>query len=148
MPFIYLAVPLIAAIIAQISKFFIPDNRLQFTFRNLLAYSGMPSTHAAVTVSLTTIIALTEGINSPLFAVSLLITFLALRDAMGIRQYIGTQGQVLNELVEDLEEDEYLDDAYPQLIEKVGHTPIQLATGTLIGILVACLMYYFWPSIT
>lgn len=144
MPFIYLAVPLIAACVAQISKFFIPDNRLRFNLRNLLAYSGMPSTHAAVTVSLTTIIALTQSINSPLFAVSLLITFLALRDAMGIRQYIGQQGEVLNELVEELEEDKFVDDDYPRLIEKVGHTPIQLATGIIIGILVAFITYNFW----
>lgn len=145
MPFIYLAVPLIATVIAQISKFFIPDNHLRFTLRNLLAYSGMPSTHAAVTVSLTTIIALTESIASPLFALSLLITFLALRDAMGIRRYIGQQSEVLNELVDDLEEDKFVDDVYPRLIEKVGHTPIQLATGTLIGVLVALISFYFWP---
>jgi acid phosphatase family membrane protein YuiD len=142
MSFIYIIVPLIAVFIAQISKFFIPQNRLKPTLKNLLAYSGMPSSHAAVTVSLVTIIGLKLGINSPIFAISALMSFLALRDALGIRQYIGRQGKIINELVEDLNEDKYLDDRYPQLIEKVGHTPKQILVGSSIGLLVAIIFYY------
>lgn len=145
MTYIYLIVPILAVLVAQISKFFIPENHLRFSFKNLLAYSGMPSSHAAITMSLATIIYLTEGFTSPLFAVAVLVAFIALRDAIGIRQYIGKQGKVLNELVEDLGEDEYIDDAYPRLIEKVGHTPMQILTGALVGILVAIICFYFWP---
>lgn len=142
MSVLYLLVPLIAVGIAQISKFFIKKNHLQFSLKNLLAYSGMPSSHAALTISLTTIIGLGQGILSPLFAVTLLLTIITLRDAMGIRQYIGKQGKVLNELVEDLNEDRYLDDQYPHLIEKVGHTPKQIMVGSVIGFMVALLGYY------
>ncbi len=141
MPFIYLIVPIVAVFIAQVSKFFLPRNRLKPSLKNLLAYSGMPSSHAAVTISLSTIIGLIQGFDSPIFALSILMTFIALRDALGIRQYIGRQGKVINELVEDLNEDEYLDDKYPQLIEKVGHTPNQIIVGSCIGFLVAVFFY-------
>jgi acid phosphatase family membrane protein YuiD len=142
MPFIYIIVPLVAVFIAQVSKFLIPKNHLKPSIKNLLAYSGMPSSHAAVTISLMTIIGLTQGLASPLFSLATLVTFLALRDAMGIRQYIGKQGKVINELVEDLNEDRYLDDRYPQLIEKVGHTPTQIVVGALIGFFVAIVCFF------
>lgn len=141
MSYIYIIAPLVAVFIAQMSKFFIPRNHLKPSIKNLLAYSGMPSSHAAVTISLMTIIGLMQGIDSALFALAALMTFLALRDAMGIRQYIGKQGKVINELVEDLNEDRYLDDRYPQLIEKVGHTPMQIIAGALIGFFVAIVCY-------
>lgn len=141
MSLLYLIVPLIAVLIAQISKFLISTNHLKLTLKNLLAYSGMPSSHAAVTISLATIIGLREGFDSALFAIAILVAFLALRDAMGIRQYIGKQGQIINELVDDLNEDRFLDDRYPQLIEKVGHTPAQIIVGTIIGLLVAIISH-------
>ncbi len=137
MPYIYLIAPAIAGLIAQLSKIFIPSNRLVWSWKNLIAYSGMPSSHAAITVSLTALIAIKLGLDSPLLAVSALFSFLALRDALGIRRYIGKQGKAINELVEDLKEDDYLDDRYPSMIEKVGHTPRQIAAGTIIGLIVA-----------
>lgn len=144
MTLLYLIVPLISVCIAQVSKFFIKSNHLSFKAKNLLAYSGMPSSHAAITVSLATIIGFGEGFYSPIFALAILITFITLRDALGIRQYIGKQGEVLNELVEDLNEDRYLDDAYPQLVERVGHTKKQIIIGSLIGIIVAVIGHYFF----
>ncbi len=141
MPFAYILVPLAAVAIAQVSKFFIKKNRLSFSLKNLIAYSGMPSSHAAVTVSLATIIGLKLGFDSAGFAIAGLFCFLTLRDAMGIRQYIGKQGKVLNELVEDLNEDRYLDDRYPLLLEKVGHTPAQILVGSAIGLIVGALGY-------
>ena len=141
MSFIYLIVPVVAVLIAQGSKFFISKNRLRFSLKNLIAYSGMPSGHAALTVSLAMIIGLRWGFGTPVFALAFFFTFLTLRDAMGIRQYIGRQGKVLNELVEDLNDDAYLDDTYPHMLEKVGHTPKQLLAGAIIGFVIACLGY-------
>ncbi len=143
MPFIYLVVPAIAVLIAQLTKIFIPRNRLRFSLRNLIAYSGMPSSHAALTLSLATIIGLRHGFDSPVFALAIFVAFLALRDAVGIRQYIGKQGKVLNELVDELNNDEFLDDTYPRMREKVGHTPAQLLAGSAIGAIVACIAYLF-----
>ncbi len=142
MNYIYIIVPFIAVLLAQISKFFIKKNKLQWSWKNLIAYSGMPSGHAAVTVSLTTVIGFEIGINSAIFALAALVTFLSIRDAAGIRQYIGRQGKIINEIVDDLSDDAYLDGAYPSLIEKVGHTPKQLFVGSLIGLIVGTLGHY------
>lgn len=137
----YIITPLAAVAIAQVSKFFVKENRLSFSWKNLIAYSGMPSSHAAVTVSLAMLIGLRLGFDSAGFAIAALLCFLTLRDAMGIRQYIGKQGKVLNELVEDLNEDHFLDDRYPQLLEKVGHTPAQILVGSAIGLVIGALGY-------
>ncbi len=141
MSYIYLIVPIVAVTIAQVSKFFIPSNKLSWSLKNLVAYSGMPSSHAAITISLSTILGLRLGFDSPEFAITALFTLLSLRDAVGIRQYIGRQGKVINELVEDLGDDAYIDDSYPILKERVGHTPKQLLTGAIIGFLVACILH-------
>lgn len=136
--------PLCAALIAQIAKFFIQTNKLKFTFKNLAAYSGMPSSHVAMVASLALIIGLQEGWESPLFAFAFIFAFLITRDAIGLRQYLGRHGKILNTLVKDLKEDELLDEKYPLLIEKIGHTPAQAMVGGIIGVLVGLIGYYFF----
>lgn len=129
--------PLLAAAIAQISKFFISGNRLRPGVRNLVAYSGMPSGHSALMVSLMAIVGLELGVNDPLFAVCLVLTILVIRDAVGLRRYLGEHGRVLNILLKDLKDDSVLEQHYPHLLEKIGHTPAQVAVGSLIGFLVS-----------
>jgi len=139
-----LLVPLVAAAIAQLSKTLIRSNHQQLSWSILLAYSGMPSGHAAMTVALTMIIGLEKGWNYPGFAIALVFTLLVLRDAAGLRRQLGTQGLVLNELVVDLENDDVLDKRYPHLLEKIGHTPAQIAVGALLGMLVAVIGHYLF----
>ena len=136
--------PLVAAAIAQLSKTLIRSNHQQLSWSILLAYSGMPSGHAAMTVALTMIIGLEKGWNYPGFAIALVFTLLVLRDAAGLRRQLGTQGLVLNELVVDLENDDVLDKRYPHLLEKIGHTPAQIAVGALLGMLVAVIGHYLF----
>ena len=136
--------PLSAAFIAQVAKFFIQTNKMQLSFKNLVAYSGMPSSHVAMVVSLATAIGLQEGWDSPLFGLAFIFAFLIIRDAIGLRQYLGRHGKILNTLVKDLREDELLDEKYPHLIEKIGHTPAQALVGGIIGILVSLIGYYFF----
>ncbi|HTX87230.1 MAG TPA: divergent PAP2 family protein [Candidatus Nanoarchaeia archaeon] len=140
----YLILPLIAALIAQTVKFFIKSNQEKFSWWMITSYSGMPSAHAALVTSLVTIIGLKNGILSPLFAISLVFAVIVLRDAVGIRSYLGEHGRILNELVSDLKEepDQPLDKTYPHLLEKIGHTPAQAAVGILIGFLVS--LIGFW----
>jgi acid phosphatase family membrane protein YuiD len=137
-----LITPLVAAAIAQISKFFINSNHLKIGVTNLVAYSGMPSGHSALIVSLMTIVGLELGINDPLFAVCVVLTILVLRDAVGLRRYLGQHGKVLNILVKDLKDDQMLDYQYPELLEKIGHTPAQVAVGSLVGFLVSLASYF------
>jgi len=136
-----LILPLISVLIAQISKFFIKSNKLKINWKSFIAYSGMPSGHSALVVSLTTIIGLELGLTSPLFAVSFIIAFLTIRDALGIRSYLGQHGKILNLLVKDLKNDKVLDEEYPHLIERIGHTPSQVLAGSIIGFLVSLIGY-------
>jgi len=132
-----LALPIISGLIAQTIKFLISSNGLKAGFKNLTAYSGMPSGHSAIVISLVTITALEEGLHSPIFSISVILAIVVIRDALGIRRYLGQHGKVLNILVKDLGDDNVLEAKYPHLLEKIGHTPAQVLAGSLIGFLVS-----------
>jgi len=136
--------PLIAAAGAQFAKFFVRGNKMSLDWKSMVAYSGMPSSHAAMVVSLATIIGLQEGLTSPIFGLSLVFAFLVIRDAVGLRQYLGVHGSILNKLVKDLKEDHLLDERYPHLLEKIGHTPAQALAGGIIGFVISVLGYYLF----
>jgi uncharacterized protein len=138
-----LILPIAAAFIAQFSKFFIKNNHQKFNLKNIMSYSGMPSGHSAMMISLATIVGLEEGIDSTIFAVTAIITAIIIRDALGLRRYLGEHGKILNVLVKDLKDDEVLDSRYPHLLEKIGHTPAQVIAGSLIGFFVSLIGYYF-----
>jgi hypothetical protein len=137
-----LILPILAGLIAQISKFFIKNNQQKFSYKNIFAYSGMPSGHSAIVVSLATIIGLVEGIKSPLFAIAVIFAIIVIRDAIGIRRYLGQHGQTLNVLVKDLRDDNVLEEDYPRLLEKIGHTPLQVFIGSTIGFLISMIGYF------
>jgi uncharacterized protein len=142
MPYQIIILPFIAFLIAQIAKFFVKSNHLPTSWTNLFAYSGMPSTHAAIVVSLAAIIGLVEGLSSPFFAISAVLASVVIRDAIGIRRYLGQHSEVLNALVKDLKDDSLLDDQYPLLLERIGHTPAQVAVGAAIGAAVSLIGYF------
>lgn len=137
-----LILPLIAGVIAQTLKVFIKSNKLNMSWQSLMTYSGMPSGHAAIVVALATITALEFGWASPLFAISFILAFLVIRDALGLRKYLGQHGKVLNDLVRDLGNDAVLDKHYPHLLEKIGHTPAQILAGGSIGLMVSLIGYW------
>ncbi len=128
--------PIIAAGLAQLIKQFTVKNS-KFKFKHFFAYSGMPSGHSSAVVSLATIIGLQEGVSSPIFSLSVVLTILIITDAIGLRSYLGNHGKILNVLVKDLDEDEFLDNKYPKLLEKIGHTPLQVLAGSLLGFAVS-----------
>ncbi len=133
----YLILPLVSGLVAQVSKMFIKSNRQKLDFKNIFAYSGMPSGHSALVVSLATIVGLKNGWTSPLFALSFVFAVVVIRDAVGLRRYLGQHGKILNVLVKDLKDDDMLDKSYPRLLEKIGHTPAQVVVGSLIGLVVS-----------
>ncbi|HNW55868.1 MAG TPA: divergent PAP2 family protein [bacterium] len=137
-----LIVPLLAAIIAQLSKVLVKSNKQKLTWSALWVYSGMPSGHAAITVALTTIIGLEKGLEYPGFSIALVFTLLILRDAAGLRRQLGHHGSMLNELVADLKDDHFLDNQYPHLLERIGHTPLQIMVGSIIGFFVAVIAHF------
>jgi len=134
--------PALAGLTAQLIKFFINSNHLKINLTNLAAYSGMPSGHSSMMFSLSTIVGLTQGFDSALFAVTFIMTVLIIRDAIGLRQYLGQHGRTLNLLVKDLDDDKMLDNTYPHLLEKIGHTPLQVFVGSLVGISISLIGFY------
>lgn len=128
--------------IAQGSKVLIRAMRgKKLTYRDIFAYSDMPSGHTAVVVGLTTAVALSEGFYSPLFAISFVFATIVIVDAIGLRNYLGQHGKTLNVLVKDLKEDAFLDDSYPKLLERIGHTPLQVLVGGVLGATVSLIAY-------
>jgi uncharacterized protein len=137
-----LLLPIISGAVAQIIKFFIKSNHTKIGMSNLLAYSGMPSGHSAMVVSLATIIGLEEGFKSSLFALSIILAIIVIRDALGIRRYLGQHGRILNILVKDLEDDMVLDSKYPHLLERIGHTPMQVLAGSILGFSISLIGHF------
>lgn len=106
----------------------------KFNFKRILGAGGMPSSHTAVVMSLSTLIGKEYGFNSPIFALSMVFAFVVMYDAAGVRRAAGKQATLLNKIVEtpglsDLEVQE-------RLVEVLGHTPTQVIVGAIIGIAV------------
>lgn len=140
-----LIAPLAAAIITQALKLSIKSNDLKFNRQSLSSYSGMPSSHAAMIISLTTSVGLKQGFNSALFFVCVILSFFIIRDALGLRQYVGQHGRILNSLVKDLSGNKIIAaEKYPRLIEKIGHTPAQIIAGAVLGFLISLASFYIF----
>ena len=93
----------------------------------------MPSSHSAVVVGLATLIGKYEGVNTPIFAVALIFSFIVMYDAAGVRRAAGKQAKLLNQIVETpglsgIQVSE-------KLVEVLGHTPIQVIVGAIIGVI-------------
>jgi len=142
--YIYLLSPLVAFIIAQGIKVFIRSLRHKITWKDVFAYSDMPSGHTAVVIALVVIVGLKLGLSSPIFATALVFAMIVIVDAVGLRNYLGQHGKTLNILVKDLKEDEFLDRSYPELLEHIGHTPLQVIIGTLIGAITSLIGYWLF----
>jgi acid phosphatase family membrane protein YuiD len=96
---------------------------------------GMPSSHAALVSAMTASVAVKEGIQSNLFAVSFFIGLVIMRDAMGVRRSSGIQAKSLNSLGKSMEE--RIGVEYHAVKEVQGHTPLEVVIGALLGIFIA-----------
>ena len=103
--------------------------------RRFVGSGGMPSSHSALVVSMAVGIGLAEGYGSPLFALALAVAMVVMYDAAGVRRAAGKQAAVLNEIVADLQAHR----AVPQekLKELLGHTPVEVIAGAILGIVIA-----------
>lgn len=135
----YIIVPFLVWFGIQLFKFVYDIvKEKKFNFKRLMQAGGMPSSHSAVVVVLTTMIAKAEGLTSPLFGVSLIFSFIVMYDAAGVRRAAGKQAKLLNKIVETpglsgVEVSE-------RLVEVLGHTPVQVIVGALIGLLVGIII--------
>lgn len=115
----------------------------KFVLERMVGDGGMPSGHSATVTSLAVISGLSFGFDSFQFAVTALLAVIVCHDAMGVRLETGKQAQILNEMVEAFEVWTKKDLPEIKLKEFVGHTPIQVIAGILLGILNGCVMH-FW----
>ena len=109
----------------------------------LVGDGGMPSCHSATVASLALITGLIEGFDSAIFAIAGILATVVCHDAMGVRLETGKQAVKINEILEAFELIHPNKFSEANLKEFVGHTPIQVLAGILLGIANACVMY-FW----
>ena len=129
-----------AAIIAQILKFLLTILfERKIDFRVFTTTGGMPSSHSAGVVALSVSVGIMSGFMSQLFAISLGYAFVVMYDAAGIRRASGKMAVCLNKMMEDFYKHD-INAAGTKLKELLGHTPIEVFCGAILGVLFA---FYF-----
>lgn len=133
-------------ILAQILKIFTsPEHRDGMSFlRFLVGSGGMPSSHSAVVVAACFSCGILHGFDSALFAVSAVLAVVVMRDAAGVRRESGKQASVINQMSRELSKKKGGFNA-DLLTELLGHTPLQVFAGGVLGILMAflCQLWLF-----
>ena len=111
----------------------------RFDFRWFIGTGGMPSSHAAGACALATTCGLQLGVQSVSFALAAVFALVTMFDAQGVRRATGQQAQILNQILDDI----YFEGKIEanRLKELVGHTPIQVVIGALIGIILGVFFY-------
>lgn len=110
-------------------------NNVGALFESLcLKTGGLPSSHTALVVSVTTTIGFRSGINSDVFLLAFCFTMVTCRDAFGVRRANGLQAKKLNEIGVELKSKDLID--YEQVKEVNGHTPLEVVVGGILGLFV------------
>ena len=110
----------------------------KFNFKRIIGAGGMPSSHSGVVVTIAMMIGKDNGFDSAIFALSVIFAFVVMYDAAGVRRAAGNQAALLNKIVDTpglsgVEVQE-------RLVEVLGHTPVQVFVGALIGFVVGLLV--------
>lgn len=141
----FLIVPFTSLVLCQIIKFIIESiqhKRIRID-RLFNGSGGMPSTHTTFSISLTTLIFLEYGLTSPMFAIALIFSLIVSYDAIGVRYESGKQAEAINDLVEDLIVHEEKKLNYKVLKEQLGHKPLEVLGGLVLGIVVSLVFHNF-----
>jgi uncharacterized protein len=154
----FLSYPILAALlgmfIAQFVKIpihYFSSGELRWNL--MFSTGGMPSSHTATIISLTTAIGLTSGLHSNEFAISVVVSLIVMHDATGVRRHAGYHAEVLNTLLADF--NLLIDtlknpklkktESREKLKELLGHQPAEVFFGLLTGIIVGILTYQVYP---
>lgn len=136
-----LIVYLLGWFVAQALK--IPIHRIvehEWDFSRFVGSGGMPSSHSSMVTAGAIAIGFTEGFGTPIFALAVAFAIIVMYDAAGVRRETGTQATVINQILKDV-----LINGKPisneELKELVGHTPLEVACGSITGLVVA--VFYF-----
>ena len=127
---------LLAWALAQTLKVLIyVTHERRMNLRYLASSGGMPSSHSALVTALATGVAITEGARTPLFAVAALFAAVVMYDAAGVRQSVSIQARILNRMLDEI----FVEHAFNEkrLRELIGHTPVEVLAGAVLGFVVA-----------
>lgn len=113
----------------------------KFVAERLVGSGGMPSSHSATVCGLATAAGIEYGAGSFQFAMAAIFAIVVMYDAMGVRRETGIQAKILNEMMEMFSHMGKEMTVEEKLKEFVGHTPLQVLMGALLGILIAICMY-------
>lgn len=130
-------------LVAQVLKTFIHMILTkQFVAERMVGSGGMPSSHSATVCGMATAAGIKYGGGSFEFAIAVMLAIIVMYDAMGVRRETGKQGQVLNEMLEVFTNMGKKISPEAKLKEFVGHTPLQVLMGAILGILIAILVNF------
>ena len=118
----------------------------KFNAERLIGSGGMPSSHSASVCALATAACMRSGVDSFEFAISLVLALIVMYDAMGVRRETGIQAKLINEMLQAFEEMGNSDlPTDEKLKEFVGHTPLQVMAGAILGIVIAVVICNILP---
>lgn len=132
-----LVVALLACLFAQVLKVVFELVRHgKANLKVLTETGGMPSSHSALVAALATGVGQTRGWSSAEFAIAFVVAVIVMYDAAGVRQAAGKQARLLNQIIDELfsEKPEFNED---RLKELLGHTPVQVIAGSVLGVVVS-----------
>ena len=123
----------LAWFVAQVIKIILDLIRTKsLDWRLITSSGGMPSSHSSFVTSLATSIGITQGFDSPMFAITFVLCMVVMYDAAGVRRAAGKQAAAINDIADILENYGFRMDE--SLKELLGHTPVEVAAGALRGI--------------
>lgn len=129
----YVVTPFLAWLVAGVLKFIVNSVRAGAPAFGLIGYGGLPSNHSAIVTSMAALIAFKEGIG-PAFGVALTLAFIVMLDASSLRRQVGRQAAAINRLGASIP-------GYQPLRERMGHTPVEILAGIVVGIAVAAVVH-------
>mmetsp|Transcript_32551 Transcript_32551/g.59078 ORF Transcript_32551/g.59078 Transcript_32551/m.59078 type:complete len:195 (+) Transcript_32551:96-680(+) len=130
-----------AFFVAQLSKvivFYYESKKWEWS--HVIASGGMPSSHTAFVVGLTTAVGFKEGAESSIFAICVVLSLIVMYDATGVRLHAGRQATVLNVIVAEMLPADHPVNDNGRLRDSLGHTPIQVCAGAVTGFIVSYLV--------
>ena len=114
----------------------------RFNFKWFIGTGGMPSSHAAGATALATTCGLHAGFDSVAFALAVVFAIVTMFDAQGVRRSAGQQAAMLNQILDDIYWKGKIE--ADRLFELIGHSPLQVIIGGLLGIILASVFYRAW----
>lgn len=140
----YIIAGLAGWIVSQLGKYVVASIRAGrlASYRQLYLSGHMPSAHSATVIAVLVVIGLKDGIGSGLFGLALVFASVVLYDAMMVRRSSGEQGIAITAVITELEADKKLKNKIPLPRVALGHTPLEVAVGSLLGFAVGVAIYF------